>query len=101
MAGTFLLVASFFLAGLGVMAGVPFNNAELDKDADPSILRIAHAGQFVHKLSAGIDDVQIGLKVICELSFNGRSFVFPQQPVVDEDTRELRPDRLVQNRGGH
>ncbi len=44
MAGTFLLVASFFLAGLGVMAGVPFNNAELDKDADPSILRIAHAG---------------------------------------------------------
>ena len=68
----------------------------------PLLLRIGDAGQGGQKASAGVDDVQVGLEMIAErLGAPSSASPWPQQAVVDEDARDLRADRLDQQRRRH
>ena len=67
---------------------------------DPAFfLRIGDAGQPAQKSAFRFHDVQIGFEVAGELVDDRLLFVLAQQAVVDEDARELRADRSIQERG--
>ena len=79
------------LVGEAVDEGVP--------DAATLLLRVDHAGQGVEEPFLGMDHVQIALEMVAELLDNRLGLALSQQPVVDQDTRELRPDGLREQRG--
>ncbi len=67
-------------------------------DATTFLLRFADTGQRFQESVFGMDDVQIGFEVFRELSDHQALFVFAEQTVVDQDARQLRSDRFVQQR---
>ena len=52
----------------------------------------------VEKLVLGMDDVQIGAEMRGEFADDRFFFVLAQQAVVDQDARQLRADRPIQQR---
>ena len=50
---------------------------------------------------AGVDDVQVGLELVAEGVPHDLGLALAQQAVVDEDARDLRADRLHQQRRAH
>ena len=61
-------------------------------------MRIGDAGQRRQKLIFRFHDVQIGFEMRREFANDRRFFVLPQQAVVDQDARQLRANRLGQQR---
>ncbi len=70
-------------------------------DATSFLLRFTDAGQRVQEPVFGVDNVQIGFEVFGELSNHQALFIFSEQPVVDQNARQLRSDRFVEQRGNH
>jgi hypothetical protein len=61
-------------------------------------LRFDDAAQFRQKAFAGVDDVQIGPKMLAEAPTHRFFLAAAQEAIVDKDARELRSDRLDQER---
>jgi hypothetical protein len=65
-------------------------------DPPPLFLRLRNASQRFQESRFARDDMQICFEVPRELRNHRRLLVFPQQPVIDQDARKLRSDRLIQ-----
>ena len=48
--------------------------------------------QYIEKTVLGLDNVQVGCEMVAELVDDQLGFVLAQQPVVDENAGQLRPD---------
>ena len=68
-------------------------------DPPPLFLRVDRAGQRRQKFVFRLDDVQVGLEVAGELADDRLLLGLAQQPVVDQDARNLGTDGRGQQRG--
>ena len=84
-----------------------FNLARLGREAldeympdpTPLFLRLHDPGERCEKPMLALHDVQIRFKMLREFEDYRLFFVLAQQPIVDQDARKLRANRLVQKRG--
>jgi len=67
----------------------------------PFLLWINDPFQFGKKQIFGIHHVQVGFEVLTKAMLYLICFPFTQQPVIYKDTRELRTDRPIQQRGDY
>src|SRR5207244_2149123 len=70
-------------------------------DDSPFFLRIRDAGEGLQEPVAGIDDVQVGLKMIAESAANRFDFALSQQSVIHQNARQLRSDGPYEKSRSH
>ena len=74
---------------------------ELVADDLPLALRIGDAAQLLEETRARVDGAQREMEASRERLLHLGGLAFAQEPVVDEDALELRPDRLVEQERHH
>src|SRR5882724_11720317 len=80
---------------LGVLDALGFILEYVDEDmADesPLFLRIGDARQSLQESVAGIDHVQVGMKMIAESAADGFDFSLAQKAIIHQNTRQLGAD---------
>ena len=70
-------------------------------DEPPLFLRIGNAGQRLQESVAGIDHVQVGMKMIAEGAADGFNFSLAQKAVIHQNARQLGADGSDQQSRGH
>ena len=89
---------------LRVLDALGFILEDVDKDMTdepPLFLWIGNAGQRLEESVAGIDDVQVGMKMIAESAADGFDFPLAQKTVIHQNARQLGADGSDQQSRGH
>ena len=72
---------------------------ELPPDDLPLLLGVGHPGERGEELVLGVHDDEVDARRLDEVLLDLRGLVLPEQAVVDEDARQLVPDRPLDERG--
>jgi hypothetical protein len=67
----------------------------------PLFLRIGNAILGAEKAVPGIDDMEVGEEMIAKRMADAFGFAGAEQPIIDKDASNLRPDGADEQRRGH